>query len=389
MGPASRRTPAALAVEAQLFRALAVLRVVVTVATGLLAWYHLDTFSQPVVGLAVLAGLVAWSATALVVLRPGRRALPWLLLVDLAVAVVALALTPLVKGPDPGSTLPGFWVMVVVLTWAVHWHWRGGLLAAVVVAGGDLLVRTEPTQAVYGNLFLLLVGGPLVGYLAESLEEMATRRDEAERAAAAAAERTRLARAVHDGVLQVLSLVQRRGREAGGELAELGRLAGEQEAALRSLIRSQDGPLGRRDRATADLVAGLERLVRDRPGAELVTPGGPVEVGDATAGEVLAVVAECLANIDEHVGAGARAWLLVERLADQLVVSVRDEGPGIPAGRLDRAEADGHLGVSESIRGRMRELGGHAQLTTGSFGTEWELVLPRSGTGSGSGPEDR
>lgn len=385
----ARRTPAALAVEAQLLRALAVLRVVVTLATVLLAWYHLDTFTRPLIGVAVLAGLVAWSGVTILLLRPGSRAAPWLLLGDLAAAVVALAATPLVKGPDPGTTLPGFWVMVVVLTWAVHWHWRGGLLAAVVVCAGDLLVRAEPTQAVYGNLFLLLVGGPLVGYLAASLEWMATQRDAAERAAAAAAERTRLARAVHDGVLQVLSLVQRRGRESGGDLAELGRLAGEQEAALRSLVRNQEGPSPRRDGTAADLVAGLERLVRDRPGTELVTPGGPVEVDAATVDEVLAAVAECLANVDEHVGAGAAAWLLVERLPDRVVLSVRDAGPGIPAGRLDRAEAEGHLGVSESIRGRMRELGGYAEVTTGSIGTEWELVLPRRVAGPGTDPARR
>ncbi len=50
-----------------------------------------------------------------------------------------------------------------------------------------------------------------------SLQQMATQRDLAERAAAAAEERARLARVVHDGVLQVLALVQRRGHELGGD----------------------------------------------------------------------------------------------------------------------------------------------------------------------------
>ena len=70
---------------------------------------------------------------------------------------------------------------------------------------------------------------------------MAAERDRAERAAAAAAERARLARVVHDGVLQVLALVQRRGAELGGDAAELGRLAGEQEAGA----AGPDPPAGR------------------------------------------------------------------------------------------------------------------------------------------------
>ena len=48
---------------------------------------------------------------------------------------------------------------------------------------------------------------------------MAVERDQALRAAAVAQERARLARAVHDGVLQVLALVQRRGGELGGDSA--------------------------------------------------------------------------------------------------------------------------------------------------------------------------
>ena len=58
------------------------------------------------------------------------------------------------------------------------------------------------------------------------------------------------------------------------------------------------------------------------------------------------------------------------------MVTVRDEGPGIPAGRLEEAEREGRLGVASSIRGRVAELGGSATLTTGAEGTEWELTFP-------------
>ena len=47
-------------------------------------------------------------------------------------------------------------------------------------------------------------------------------------------------------------------------------------------------------------------------------------------------------------------------------------------GRLEEAASQGRLGISESIRGRIADLGGTAELTTGSFGTEWEFVVPRT-----------
>jgi signal transduction histidine kinase len=70
--------------------------------------------------------------------------------------------------------------------------------------------------------------------------------------------------------------------------------------------------------------------------------------------------------------------VLLEGFPDRVEVSVRDEGPGIPAGRLDEAVAAGRLGVSQSIVGRVADLGGRAAVTSGADGTEWEIVVPRS-----------
>ena len=144
----------------------------------------------------------------------------------------------------------------------------------------DLLIRTEVTQTNYGNVFLLVVGGPIVGYMCASLQRMSLERDRAERAAAAATERARLARAVHDGVLQVLAMVQRRGGELGGEAADLGRLAGEQEAVLRTLVREQDAvPLD--PTAGLDLGVALAGL-GSRPGVTVATPATSVVVPAAS-----------------------------------------------------------------------------------------------------------
>lgn len=350
--------------------------VVLLNAVALAIYRDVGTFDHPRAGWLMLAAMVAWTGfVTWAYRRPERRGVA-LLVADLAVTLALLGLTPVVKGPWFDATVPGFWVMGAMLAWAVRYRWRGGLLAATLIGGLDLLLRETLTQTNYGNVFLVMVGGGVVGYLCGSLQEMAAERDRAQRAAAAAAERVRLARAVHDGVLQVLALVQRRGAELGGQGGELARLAGEQESRLRTLIREQDAVADQRGSGTVDLAAGLSALSA-RAGVEVVVPAGAVELPAGVAAEVVAVVGACLDNVATHVGEGAAAWVLLEAFGDRVEVSVRDEGPGIPAGRLAEAEAAGRLGVAQSIRGRVADLGGTATLGTGSFGTEWELTVPR------------
>ena len=387
--------------EDRLHAALAVLRVVVTLNMLAMALWRWDSFRHQVGGLVVLGAVVAWTVLVLVLYRSPARRRPVLLVLDLAVAVAAMAVSPLVKGADLDATIPGFWVMGPLLVWAVHWHWRGGLAAGAVLAGVDLAIRDQVSLDNYGYVFLLLVGGVVLGYMCGSLVQMAEERSEAERLAAVAQERTRLARAVHDGVLQVLALVQRRGAELGArssefaDFSELGRLAGEQEGVLRSLIHAQDtatqlaphsgagAPSGRgvvtgtaaSGVRVRDLAGALERLASAT--VTVVTPGERVLLPAHRADELVAAVGACLDNVRMHVGLDAPAWVLLEDLGDRVVVSVRDEGPGISAGRLVDAEQEGRLGVRSSIRGRVEEIGGVARVSSGGWGTEWELELPR------------
>jgi signal transduction histidine kinase len=70
--------------------------------------------------------------------------------------------------------------------------------------------------------------------------------------------------------------------------------------------------------------------------------------------------------------------VLVEDLGMEVVVSVRDDGSGIPAGRIEAAAAEGRLGIAKSIRGRVSDLGGTITLETApNSGTEWEVRVPR------------
>lgn len=363
-----------------MFRALAALRVAVLVYAVAINAYR-NNFERPALAWACIAVMVVATPLLILAYRAPERRGPVLLVIDLALAVGLLLITPVAKGEWFHATIPSYWIVGALLAWAVRYGWRGGTAAAVLLGGVDLLSRADVAQKDWGNVFLMLLGGSLVGFLCESLKVMAAERDLAQREAAVSAERARLARVVHDGVLQVLALVQRRGGELGGEAAELGRLAGEQEQALRTLIRSQDAVsgrgIGRAAGGPADLAAALGAL-ESRPGTEVALPGGAVELPPRVVAEVEAVVRACLDNVAVHVGEDARAWVLLEDLGDRVEVSVRDEGPGIPEGRLERAEHEGRLGVSESIQGRIRDLGGEALLDSGGYGTEWTFVVPRA-----------
>ena len=205
---------------------------------------------------------------------------------------------------------------------------------------------------------------------------MESERQHAAAVEAASRERERLARGIHDSVLQVLALVQRRGAEAGGEAAELGRLAGQQEAELRALVGGVPAATAPAPGDDVDLRALVLRAQAE--GVTVSVPAQAVRL-EKTAGEELAsAVRAALDNVRRHCGEQARAWVLVEDEPGLVTVTVRDDGPGIPDGRLAEAVAAGRLGVSQSICGRLRDLGGSADVrSVPSDGTEVELRLPR------------
>lgn len=372
-------------VETQMMRALAVLRaVMLAFAVGINAVRWRD-FELAWLGFTVVAVMVVWSAVVTWLYDDPARRRTWVFGLDLLIAVLAmyssLLVEPLSMREVHAPTVPTYWVAAAVLAVAVHRGVTGGVLAALVICIVDVTVRVEVTTSTVGNVFLMLLAALVVGYVSTLLQRSAVERAHAEGVAAAASERERLARAVHDGVLQVLSMVQRRGAETGSGIADLGRLAGEQEATLRALVQTaaHGGPgaagAGRAAPAGSDLAAGLRVLASPR--VSVATPGWPVVLPHAVVTELLAVVSACLDNVDAHVGTDAAVWILLEDGVDEVVLSVRDAGPGIPSGRLQAARREGRMGVSKSICGRMEDLGGVARLVTApGQGTEWELRTP-------------
>ncbi|PVZ11084.1 MacS family sensor histidine kinase [Actinomycetospora cinnamomea] len=358
---------------APLWRGLVVYRVVALAAAVVNLVRAFDAWARPALGVAVLVGMAVWTAVSS--WRYLRTGDPATAVVDLGLTALATASTLLVETPERvaagGAVITTVWSAGPVLALAVALGWRGGLAGAVVTLGVLFGVRRTVDGALLFDAQLLLVAGLAVGLAADTMRRSTERLRAAAAREAATAERERLARDIHDGVLQVLALVRRRGDELPAP--ELARLAGEQEVALRRLITSSPAP---REDGTVDLAARLGGALPAR--ASLAVPAGPVLLPAADADELAAVVREAAANAATHAGADAGLWVLVEDDDTGVTVSVRDDGIGIPEGRLEEAAAQGHLGVAGSIRGRVAALGGTLALHTApGEGTEWEIHVPR------------
>ena len=364
--------------ETAVWRALAVFR-----GLGLLYAYAVyarryDEYLHPVGGWVVLGLMTAWTViVAVLYSRPAGRRWPVLWL-DLAIAVAAVVLPRWLDDPtriDAGAqTLPVVWAAAPVLAFAIRGSWSAGLGAALVVGAADLVHRSSLTVPTANNIVLLALTGSVVGYTVDLARRGEAALSRALAVSAAAAERERLSRDIHDGVLQVLALVGRRGRELGGEAAELGVLAAEQEQSLRALMGASAQEVAGEIDVRALLTAYASPVVT------VSTPATPVVLAAARARELAAAVGAALANVAAHAGPTARAWVLLEHEGDELVVSVRDDGRGFSPPRLAEARAEGRLGVASSIEGRVRDLGGTMAVESApGAGTEIELRVPVDG----------
>src|SRR5690348_13816898 len=293
---------------------------------------------------AVIAAMTAWTVVTTVAYAHPERRTRILLGADLAVTAGLLLSTLALQYPHAmrHGVMPvtAIWVAGPVLAWAVRYGRRAGTVTALVMSGCDFVLRHGDITVVLNGVVLLLLAGWTIGHVARLAAEVEAERQHAARIEAAGRERERLARGIHDSVLQVLALVQRRGAEIGGEAAELGRLAGEQEAALRALVQVPSG--------AAEADADLRELLRP-DGTSRVTvsaPATPLPLPAESAREVAAAVGAALDNVARHCPEGTRAWILAEEDGGAVVVTVRDDGPGIPEGRLEQAAREGRMGVA-------------------------------------------
>ena len=356
-------------------------------------------FAWPGLGWAVLAGISVWTVLSCVAYSYDATRQIQFIAIDLLVTLALMSSSALVLSPGQLAEvtqrtplLTTVWASGPVIAAAVRAGWCAGALSGVVVSVVTIWLRGSLTIGLARDTILLVGTGFVLGLAATAARRATKQLRSSARAQAATAERERLARSIHDGVVQVLARVNARGGQLGEEAGELARLAGEQEIALRCLFSaaapdaleldtSEPGSTGRAtigpgSTGEQDLAGALRLLAGPR--VAVAAPATAVTLPAAEVAELVALVREALANTARHGGPEAKSWILVEDLGAEVALTIRDDGPGVDDGQLAEAERAGRMGVSRSIRGRVADLGGTLTLgTSPGRGTEWEVRLAR------------
>jgi signal transduction histidine kinase len=233
----------------------------------------------------------------------------------------------------------------------------------------------------------------------ESLHELADRAEELRRernrsvAMAAAEERTRIAREVHDIVAHSVSVMialsegaartpdETASRESMRQVAVTGRQALSELRKVLSVLRASEdadprvvpGVVGEAQRAPQPSLDGLGRLLEDFEMAglrvDLEISGDPSGMSPGLQATAFRIVQECLTNTLKHAVDPRRSRVLLQILDDQVVVEVSDDGrAGDPERATTVPGGNGIRGIRE--RGRMYD----AELVVGP------------GTGAGGRP---
>jgi signal transduction histidine kinase len=361
-------------------------------------------------GSALASPRAAVFQTVLIAMIVGRRR--WPTAVFVAASAIALAQWLL------GFPLLGDAALLVALyTVAAHASRTRALLAAGLLEAGAVMaaVKWEPagtpqrsliflTATVIAALFTGLTAASGSRYLAwmdERARRLEVERDQ-QAELAASAERTRIARELHDIVSHSLSvvitladaaaLVSRadpgQGAEAMAEVSEVGRHALSDMRAMLGVLRT-DEPPGQPPQppqpGVGQLGALLDRVRATGLAVSLAVEGTPFPLGAAAELTAYRIVQEALTNTLRHASA-RHAQVTVSYDEPVVRIRVADDGvPGTPGGQ-DAPESQGH-----GIDG-MRERAAlhHGVLHAGpAGGGGWavEAVLrPRAGEASRAVP---
>ncbi len=203
-------------------------------------------------------------------------------------------------------------------------------------------------------------------------------------------ERARLARDLHDGVLQNLTAVRLRiaalepglGPDEREQLHGTAELLRKEQRRIREFVEATRSPVTAVARRDYDVRAEAERIVgnaRETWGCSVALKVEPPDavVAPETGRAIGYVLTETLANAIKH-GHASRIDIAIWRRPDRVAIRVRNDGAPIVGGlgtfdlpRLDALD----LGP-RSVRERIATLGGSLVLTNRAEGVDLEMTLP-------------
>ena len=362
-----------LNLQHSIYRAAGLLRAALLVLAFVVNIVRVRQAIHPVLLIVATLAMVGWTGAVWVWNQmPARRTLPWMA-GDVVFTLLIVGSSRFILGQQLlAQTYLGLAVYWMVCAPVVVGIWKGpvaGALTGLLVGAANFAMLPSTNPRAWLDLVCMIWVPALGGLIADELNKLMKERDQNNALAAGLAERDRLNRMVHDGVLQVLAMVERDGSELGGRGAELAALARDQEVRLRDMLQGRSSPS---QSGMVDLAALLARRAGSK--VSISSMAGALPVPARVAEELDAAVGEALANVDLHAGPQAKAWILIEDDDDSIVVSVRDNGVGMTSEDVERAAAAGHRGVVDSIKGRLEALGGQAtwQSEPGA-GVEWEM----------------
>lgn len=198
-------------------------------------------------------------------------------------------------------------------------------------------------------------------------------------AGAVLAERSRLAREIHDGLAQHLAFLKMRvawlqRSPANLDVSHLVDIEGVLETALaearQAISTLRVAPAGT---TTADSIATYAEEFGQISGlrVEVHTADGVPEIGPKARVELLRIVQEALNNVRKHAHAQS-VRVRISSCEDGLEVRVHDDGVGFAVG----ADFEGHFGM-DIMSERAQSIGGRLEVTsTAHTGTEVRVTVP-------------
>lgn len=377
-------------------RTLAWLRLGFSIAAILVVQLNPERIAQfPHLSLLSLFGFAIYSTIVLLITvkRPAIR----LSKIGFATTGLDLAWVSLIVFSTGPSPTPFFvYYFFPVVTASSRYGIKGGVIIALigVAAYGVIRFSGFTAQSIAIDIFVirsiyLVVLAYIFGFVSE-FEQKQNRRlialNKTAGEVAAQQERRRIARELHDRMLQVLATLSLRleacarkpattQEELAREFALMQGMVAHSMSEIRQFLSGKNPP----SLAPGTLIESLKeemKFLRDGLGVHVILETEPDEIGllPAIEEELYYVIREGLINIAKHSHA-TRAVVSLQESKRHIAGSVTDNGVGF---EINRAHSDVTLGLA-SMEERIKRLGGKLDIMSSpGNGTTVAFTLPRS-----------